>query len=157
MKRTLLLAALLSLAVILPAGAHDYTAGPLKIAHPWTRATPKGAAVAAGYLKITNTGSQPDRLIGGSTPIADRFEIHEMAMDAGVMRMRQLPNGIEIKPGQTVEFKPGSFHLMFTGLHRPVLKDGNRVKGTLAFEKAGKVEVEYAVEAIGSAPGDHQH
>ena len=73
-------------------------------------------------------------------------------MDGGVMKMRPLPKGIEIKPGQTVEFKPGSYHLMFVGLKQPFEK-GKRVKGTLQFEKAGTVEVEYAVEAIGGTPG----
>jgi periplasmic copper chaperone A len=138
------------------AGALDYQLGPLKIEQPWMRATPRGAAVAGGYLKITNTGSTPDRLIGGTTVVADRFEIHEMATVDGVMKMRPLPAGLEIKPGETVELKPGSFHLMFTRLKQPVVQ-GKAVKGTLVFEKAGTVDVEYAVEAIGGAPGGHHH
>ncbi len=81
-----------------------------------------------------------------------KFEIHEMSMDGGVMKMRPLPKGIEIKPGETVELKPGSYHLMFVGLKQPFEK-GKRVKGTLQFEKAGTVEVEYVVEAIGGSPG----
>jgi copper(I)-binding protein len=85
-----------------PAHAHDFTVGALKIEHPWARATPKGAQVAGGYLKITNTGKEPDRLVGGSVAFAGRFEIHEMAMDGGVMKMRALPKGIEIKPGETI-------------------------------------------------------
>jgi hypothetical protein len=68
------------------------------------------------------------------------------------MKMRPLPKGIEIKPGETVELKPGSYHLMFVGLKEPFEK-GKRVKGTLQFEKAGKVDVEYAIEAAGSMPG----
>jgi copper(I)-binding protein len=155
MKRHFLLTALVLLALN-TAGAHDYTLGPLKIDHPWMRATPKGAAVAGGYLKITNAGSAPDRLIGGTTVVSGRFEIHEMATVDGVMKMRPLPAGLEIKPGETVELKPGSFHLMFTQLKQPVVQ-GKRVKGTLVFEKAGTIEVEYAVEAIGGAPGGHHH
>ncbi len=78
-----------------------------------------------------------------------------MSMDGGVMKMRLLPKGLEIKPGQTVELKPGSYHLMFSGLKQP-FEQGKRVKGTLTFEKAGTVEVEYAVEAIGGSPAaDH--
>jgi copper(I)-binding protein len=103
-------------------------------------------------MTLTNTGSEPDRLIGGSNAVAGKFEIHEMSMDGGVMKMRMLPKGIEIKPGQTVELKPGSYHLMFVGLKAP-FEQGKRVKGTLQFEKAGTVDVEYAVEAIGGAPG----
>ena len=155
MKRCLLSAAL-ALLVLHTASAHEYTFGPLKIGHPWTRATPKGAAVAGGYLKVTNTGSTSDRLIGGAVEVAGKFEIHEMAIAGGVMKMRPLPAGIEIKPGETVELKPGSIHLMFTQLRQPVVQ-GKRVKGTLVFEKAGTVEVEYVVEAIGGTAGDHHH
>lgn len=138
--------------------SHEYQLGPLKIGHPWARATPKGASVAGGYLKITNTGTTPDRLIGGSAAFAGRFEIHEMSEQGGVMKMRHLPRGLEIKPGETVELKPGSFHVMFMDLKQPLVKDQKpRPKGTLVFEKAGTVEVEYAVEAVGSSPGGHGH
>ena len=133
------------------ASAHEYKAGSIEIKHPWARATPKGATVAGGYLKLINTGTAPDRLIGGSNANAEKFEIHKMSMDDGVMKMRPLANGVEIKPGETVEFKPGSYHLMFVGLKQPFEK-GKRVKGTLQFEKAGTVDVEYVVEAIGGSP-----
>jgi copper(I)-binding protein len=138
-----------------PLAAHEYKAGPIQIKHPWSRATPKGSEVAAGYMTLTNTGRESDRLVGGTLPTAGKFEIHEMSMDGGVMKMRPLPNGIEIKPGQTVELKPGSYHLMFIGLKQPFEKD-KRVKGTLKFEKAGAIEVEYVVEAIGGAPKGHE-
>jgi copper(I)-binding protein len=152
--KSILLAAALAL-VVSSASAHEYKAGSIEIKHPWSRATPKGSEVAGGYMKLINTGATADRLIGGSTPIAGKFEIHEMSMDGGVMKMRMLPNGIEIKPGETVELKPGSYHLMFVGLKEPFEK-GKRVKGTLQFEKAGTVEVEYAVEAVGGTPAMNQ-
>ena len=153
--KSILVAAIFAL-IANAASAHDYKAGSLEIKHPWSRATPKGAAVAAGYMTITNKGTEADRLVGGSTSAAGKFEMHEMTMDNGVMKMRPQPNGIELKPGQVVEFKPGSYHLMFVGLKQP-LEKGKRVKGTLVFEKAGRVEVEYAVEAIGAtlAAADH--
>ena len=151
--KSVLLTAAFSL-VVSTATAHEYKAGSIEIKHPWARATPKGSEVAGGYMKLINTGKEPDRLIGGSVPIAGKFEIHEMSMDGGVMKMRMQPKGIEIKPGQTVEFKPGSYHLMFVGLKEPFEK-GKRVKGTLQFEKAGKVEIEYAVEAVGGTPQGH--
>jgi copper(I)-binding protein len=134
------------------ASAEDYKVGTLQISQPWTRATPKGAAVAGGYLKITNTGTTPDRLLGGSTALAKRFEIHEMSMDGGVMKMRELKDGLDIAPGATVELKPGSYHIMMMNLSRPLAK-GERVKAVLNFEKAGKAEVEFAVEAIGASAG----
>jgi periplasmic copper chaperone A len=141
----ILLAALLSA----PALAHDYTAGAVKIGHPWARATPKGAPVGGGYLSITNTGSEPDRLIGGSSQVAKKFEIHTMSMDHGVMKMRPLGNGLEIQPGQTVTFKPGGYHVMFVDLNQP-LKQGDKIAATLEFAKAGKVQVEFAVEGMGA-------
>jgi copper(I)-binding protein len=150
--KTILIAAMLAL-VAGNVSAHEYKAGSLEIKHPWSRATPKGANVAAGYMKIVNNGTEPDRLVGGSNAASEKFEIHAMSMDGEVMKMRPLPNGIEIKPGATVELKPGSYHLMFVGLKQPFEK-GKRVKGTLQFEKAGTVEVEYAVQAVGGTP-DH--
>jgi copper(I)-binding protein len=129
----------------------DYTLGPLTIGQPWTRATPKGAPVAVGYLTITNKGATPDRLIGGSASFAGRFEIHAMTVEQGVMRMRPVQQGLEIKPGETVELKPSGLHVMFLDLIQP-LRAGERPKGVLTFEKAGAVEVEYAVEPMGGNP-----
>ena len=115
--------------------------------------TPKGADTAAGYITITNTGTEPDRLTGGSTPIADHFEIHEMSTSGGVMRMRELADGVEIKPGETVELKPNGMHIMMVGLKNQV-KKGDKIKATLTFEKAGSVDVEFDATGIGgNMPG----
>jgi copper(I)-binding protein len=140
------------------ASAHDYTQGSLHVAHPWSRATPHGAVVAAGYLVVENRGSAVDRLISISVPadVAGRAEIHEMAVQDGVMKMRPLPRGIEIAPGFTVKLEPGGLHLMFLDLKRPLVK-GDRFKGTLSFERAGSVEIEFVVEAMGSTPQHMGH
>ena len=153
MKLAFLMTVLLALSIG-GAQSHEYKVGSLEIGHPWTRATPKGATVAGGYLKITNKGDALDRLIAASFELAPRVEIHEMAMTGGTMRMRPLANGLEIKPGQTVELKPESFHVMFMGLQKP-LEKGQRIKGTLTFEKAGKVDVEFVVEAMGTPAPAH--
>ncbi len=129
-----------------------YQLGKLVIEAPWTRATPGGAQVAGGYVKITNKGTEADRLIGGSLPMASVVEVHEMSMSDGIMKMRRLEAGLEIKPGQTVELKPGGHHIMFMGLSEG-LKEGRTVKGTLAFEKAGSIEVEFRVAPIGATTG----
>jgi copper(I)-binding protein len=134
------------------AQARDYKAGSIDIADPWSRATPKGASVAAGYMKITNKGTAADRLVSGSSDIAPTFEVHEMSMDNGVAKMRPVKGGLEIKPGETIELKPGSFHVMFVGLKKP-LTAGEHISATLVFEKAGAVSVEYDVLAMGAAPG----
>jgi uncharacterized protein YcnI/copper(I)-binding protein len=138
------------------ADTRTYKAGSIVVEAPWSRATPGGAKVAGGYMKITNTGKEPDRLVGGSLPVAARMETHEMTTENGVMKMRHLPAGLEIKPGETVELKPGGYHLMFMDL-RQGLKDGQTIKGTLNFEKAGPLEVEYRVGAIGARDGGGEH
>lgn len=155
MSRLAILLALCAM-LIAPAVAHEYTVGSLHIGHPWSRATPKGAAIGAGYLKITNNGTAPDRLLGGSSEAAKSFELHVMSMENGVMKMRPVEGGIEIKPGETVEFKPESYHAMFVGLKEPLVQ-GHRVKATLDFEKAGKVAVEFVVESIGARQGNDDH
>jgi copper(I)-binding protein len=139
--------------------AEDYSIGTIEIGKPWTRATPKGATVAGAYMTLRNKGSAPDRLLGGSSAVAGRFEVHSMTMEQGVAKMRPVEGGLEIKPGETIELKPGSLHAMLVGLKQPLQK-GQTVKGTLEFEKAGKVDIEYAVEALGAtapAAGAHHH
>ncbi|RFB80686.1 copper chaperone PCu(A)C [Methylovirgula sp. 4M-Z18] len=129
-----------------------YTAGKMKVSMPWTRATPKGVDVAVGYVTITNTGTEPDRLTGGSTSVAAHFELHEMSTSGGVMKMREL-EGIDIKPGQTVELKPNGFHIMMTDLKQQI-KKGDHIKATLTFEKAGSVDVDFEAGGVGGGmPG----
>jgi hypothetical protein len=156
MFRTAFLAAAFAALAMSSAVASEYTLGSLKIGDPWARATPKGATVGGGYLKITNTGSAPDRFVGGSSDVSKSFEIHEMSMDNGVMKMRAMEKGVEIAPGKTVEFTPSGYHIMFVGLHKP-LEKGEHVKATLDFEKAGKVDVEFVVESIGAQTGGDDH
>ena len=139
-----------------PAFAHDYTVGSLKIGHPWARATPKGASVGGGYMTITNTGTASERLVGGSSAISKSFEVHEMKMEGGVMKMRPVTGGIEIKPGQTVTLDPNGYHVMLVGL-KEQLKQGSRFKATLEFAKAGKVDVDFVVESIGAMTGSDDH
>jgi copper(I)-binding protein len=140
------------------AGAQEYKAGSIEVDQPWSTATPRGASVAAGYMTIKNTGAEPDRLTGVTTPVAGKVEIHEMTMDNGIMRMRPLASGLEIKPGQTVELKPNAFHLMIENLKEPI-QQGKPFKATLTFAKAGPVNVDFAVGPIGasSPPAEDAH
>jgi copper(I)-binding protein len=159
MTRTALLLVIALSTCVSDASAEDYNIGTIEIGNPWTRATPKGTTVAGAYMTLRNRGSAPDRLLGGSSAVAGRFELHSMVMEQGVAKMRPLERGLEIKPGETVELKPGSFHAMLVGLKQPLQK-GQKVKGTLQFEKAGKIDIEYAVEALGAtapAAGEHRH
>jgi copper(I)-binding protein len=141
------------------AAAKSVSAGAITVEQPWSRATPAGAKVGGGYLRVTNTGKEPDRLVGGTFPLAGKVELHDMSMTDNVMRMKQVAGGLEIKPGETVELKPGGSHLMFIDL-REGLKEGQSIKGTLVFEKAGPIAVEYRVRSMsgeGGAPAAHQH
>jgi len=140
----------------LPAAAHDYTLGNLKIGHPWARATPPAASSGGGFLTVTNTGTTSDRLVSATSPAAGQVQVHEMKMDGTIMRMREVENGLEIRPGATVALAPGGFHLMMMGLKEP-LKEGTRVPVTLVFEKAGKIDVELMVMALGASPDPHKH
>lgn len=138
-----------------PGASEPIRAGALVIEGPWSRATPAGAKVAAGYLRVRNTGTEPDRLVGASLPLAGRTEVHEMATVDGTMRMRPV-EGLSIPPGGSVELKPGGLHLMFMDLSAG-LKEGDDVRGTLVFERAGTVTVTFAVGGMGAGgPGGHR-
>lgn len=144
------LAAALSFAPV--ASAHEFKQGDLTIGHPWSRATLPGAKVAAGYLTVKNTGSTPDRLISISADISGKAEIHEMAVKDGVMTMRPVTGGLEIPAGGELKLEPGSYHIMFMELKAPAV-EGVKFPGTLTFEKAGTVKVEFAVQK----PGGEDH
>ena len=124
-------------------------AGDIEVKAPWTRATVAGASVAAGYLAIENKGAEADRLTGTSTAAAEKVEIHEMRMDGDIMKMRALPEGVEIKPGETVTLKPGGAHLMILGLKQRLLP-GATVPVTLSFARAGQIAVVLPVQSVGA-------
>jgi len=144
---------LLTQVAAIPALAADYDVGSIHITQPWARATPKGAAAGAGYLTITNNGTAPDRLNCVSDDASAQCQIHSMSMEGGVMKMRPVEGGLEIKPGETVTLKPAGFHIMFVDLKHP-LEQGQTLKVTLKFDKAGTIDVAFPIAAIGApAPG----
>ena len=132
-----------------PALAQDFKAGDITIDKAWSRATPKGTDVGAGYLVVHNDGSTPDTLTGGSADFAS-VGIHEMKAENGVMKMAEMKNGLNIPAHGTIRLAPGGYHIMFTHLTRPLVK-GETIKATLNFEHAGPVAVDFPVEAIGAA------
>src|ERR1700731_464562 len=148
--KSLLSAAFLAASLLaMPSFAREYTLGSIEVLRPWSRATPATAPSAGGFLTVVNKGNAPDRLLAVQSPAADQVQIHEMKMDGTVMRMRELDNGVALPAGQAVELKPGGYHVMFIGLKAPVAK-GQNVPATLVFEKAGKVDIEFLVEALGA-------
>ncbi len=133
----------LTLSTVTPASAHEHgkmaKAGDLMISGFWARTTPPTAKTGAAYMVIKNTGSADDTLVGVSSSIADKTQIHETQMEGGVMKMRHVGK-IAIPAGGVATLKPGSFHIMFVGLHNPV-KEGDTIALTLTFENSGSVEL----------------
>lgn len=153
MKHHAFAAALLALLCLAAASqAHEYKAGPLTIVHPFSR--PSAGRTAGAYMTIENRGGEADRLIAAASPAAEKTELHTMTMDGNVMRMRAV-EGIDLPAGGKVALQPGGgFHVMLIGLKNP-LKEGDKVPLTLAFAKAGKVEMEAIVEKPGAKPDEH--
>lgn len=148
-----LFAALVALLAGSSAHAAEVKAGDLVISQAWSRATPKGAKLGAGYLTIENKGSTADKLVGATADISGHIEVHEMSMNDGVMKMRPVEGGLTIDPGKTVKLSPNGYHLMIMDLKSP-LKQGEKVPVTLEFEKAGKVAVTLDVQGVGAqGPG----
>jgi periplasmic copper chaperone A len=148
-RRTLVSALFLTALAAAPLRAQEVKAGDLSITQAWSRATPGGAKIGVGYLTIENKGSAPDRLTSVSAEVAGKVEVHEMAMNNGVMTMRPLDKGLIIDPGKTVKLAPGGSHLMLFDLKNP-LKQGDKVPLTLEFEKAGKVKLSLDVQSLGA-------
>lgn len=138
-----------------PAATGHATVGPLVIDAAWTRATPPGADVAGGYMTITNTGTAPDRLLGGSVPFAHAVQVHEMTVENGMMKMGEIPGGLAIAPGETVTLAPGGYHLMFMGLSEAPAAGGT-VPVTLRFEAAGEVTLDLPVAPMGASTPPRQ-
>jgi copper(I)-binding protein len=129
--------------------SQSVTVGSLSLTDLWTRATPPGAPTAGGYLTITNTGTEADRLLSVASPDAASGELHQMQMSNGIMEMRAVTDGIEIPPGGTVTLAPSGFHMMFVTLKQP-LKNGGELPVTLIFAKAGTITTTLHIYPVGS-------
>lgn len=127
----------------------------LDVSDAWAAATPNGATVAAGYLNIVNNTDAADTLIAVSSPRAPRVEVHEMAMEGDVMRMRQVER-LDVAAGQSVSLAPGGYHLMFMDISAPFVA-GESVPIALTFEHAGVIEVELPVRERQAGGGDMNH
>jgi periplasmic copper chaperone A len=131
--------------------AHQYQLKSLSIDHPFARATPPGAKSGGAYFVVENASLIPDKLIGVASPAAGSAEMHQMAMEGGVMKMRAVPV-LEIPPRGKLELKPGGYHLMLLDLKQP-MRAGDKVPLTLTFQNAGSIVVSVEVEAMGSMGG----
>lgn len=162
MSRLITLAAAVCIAIATSlAIASEYEQGDLTIADPWSRPTPPGAAVGAGYMVISNSGEDDITLIGGETPKAARVSIHETVEEGGVMRMQPLREGLVVPAGGKVELKPHSYHLMLEQLTSGI-EEGQQIPLTLSFEGAGDMEITLRVKSLdgddtGGSKGHHSH
>ncbi len=143
-----MLAVAMLLIAIGVAVAHEYSAKGMTVAHPWARATPGGATIGGAYLEMKAARGQSDRLISASSPAAGAVELHSHVMEGGIAKMRRV-DAIAVPGGKSVVLKPGGYHLMLTGLKAP-LKQGDLLKLTLVFEKAGAIDLEATVQPIGA-------
>jgi periplasmic copper chaperone A len=132
---------------------HSHEKGDLQIRHPWSRATPPGAKVAAGYFEIRNNGKQADRLLSATTPVAKKVEMHVTEHAGEVAKMRQL-RAFEVPGRERLTLEPNGAHLMLVDLVQP-LKKGERFPMTLRFERAGEIEVQFEVQELGARHSRH--
>ena len=140
MNRRTIVLAVLGLLVAGPAGAHSFTAGPIEIGHPW--APPAAAGDGSVYLVLATRGKSGDRLIGASTPIAERVEIRDEAGNP--------LDGLDILPKRPFALRPGRRFLALIGLKQP-LELGDSFPLTLRFKEAGAIEVTVIVETTPGA------
>jgi copper(I)-binding protein len=136
------------------AQAQNAKVGSVQIENAYTRSTVPGQMVAGGFMKIENKGAV-DQLISASSPVAGEVQLHEMAMEGNVMKMRQVKE-VVVPAGGAVELKPGGMHLMFMNIKAP-LTAGETVPVKLKFAKAGEVEVKMPVNAMGAQGGAMKH
>jgi copper(I)-binding protein len=154
MSRSLFLPAALATGLLASQAAFaDNTT--VAIDHVWSRAQIAGRNGAV-FLTLTGKGTG-DRLVGVSSPVAEKAELHETIMDQGIIKMREV-QGMPIAAGGTVTLAPGGLHIMLMGLKQP-LKEGESVSLTLVFEKAGPVPTNAKIEKAGAAApsGDAMH
>ena len=138
------------------AAAHEFTLKDLRVGHPYARATPPGARAGGAFFTVENRGAQDDRLIAVASPAAAAAELHTMAMDGTVMRMRAV-RAVDIPAGAKVALQPGGFHVMLLDLKQP-LAAGERIALTLTFERAGTIDVIVNVESmVPAADAAHPH
>ena len=127
------------------------------VADGWVRATVQGQKATGAFMKLT--AKDAAKLVAGSSPAAGVVEIHEMKMDKDVMKMSALPNGLDLPAGQTVELKPGSYHVMLMDLKAPLAADST-VPVTLTFEDAkgqqSSLELKLPVKAMATS-SEHKH
>ena len=143
----------LSTLCLLAGLCHSAWAGSMEVDDAWARTTVPGMTMGGAFMEIQNGTGRDDALTGGSTPVAERVEVHTHTNDNGVMRMREVPGGVPLPKGRETALQPGGYHIMFMGLKRP-LKAGDTFPLTLKFKHAKPQTVKVEVK---TAPRTEQH
>ena len=149
-----LVAALASLAAAVPVAAHEEKTAHITLVHPWSRPAPQGQNGVI-YLEIRNDGEADDRLIGVSTPLAEKVELHRSTMEDGIHRMEKVES-ITVPAGGAVELTPGGLHVMLISLKFMLMAE-ETVPVTLTFERAGDVTATFAVETPSGGDSEYGH
>ena len=148
-------ALLVLISLTLSSAAEEDAVGDVQVRLPWARATAPTAMTGAGYMEVTNHGNVAERLLSAAAEVSEVVELHTHIRDGEMMRMVEVEN-IEIPPGETVSLEPGGLHIMFIGLHAPLVA-GTEFPLTLEFEQAGSLEVQVMVRGIDGQPHGHGH
>lgn len=128
---------------------------PLIIEGAWARAALSGGNTAV-YMRLTNTGDEPLRLVGAASEAAAAVELHETVITPDhVMQMRPI-QGVELPPGETVEFRSGGLHVMLLGL-RETLREGDELPLELLVEGMAPISISVPVSLLGGDDHDHHH
>ncbi len=157
LQRFVLRTVLVLAAAVAPAlaTAEEVSGKAVSISRPWARATPGGSTIGAAYVEISGLASAiGDKLIGASSPMAGRVEVHTHLTEDGVMKMRKVES-VAVLAGQTLKLAPGGEHLMLFDLKAP-LKEGEIMPLTLKFETSGDMELSAIVTSVGAMapPGE---
>ena len=126
------------------AQSQEVKLGDLVITQPWVRAAPKGSELTSGYLTIENKGATANRLVGGSTGVAEKLQIQKTSKAGGATTATPLEGGLAIAPGEKVALVPGSYKLALLKLNAKLTK-GTQAPISLEFEKGGKITVSFDV------------
>jgi copper(I)-binding protein len=127
----------------------EFRQGDIVVTAPWARATPGPIKIGAAYMSLTNRGTAPDRLIGASSPVAERVELHTNMSQNGMMKMRPV-DSVALPPGRTVQLEPSALHLMLVNLSAP-LEEGSHFPLRVTFERAGVLDLQVTVGAVGAS------
>ncbi|MFP5408972.1 MAG: copper chaperone PCu(A)C [Gammaproteobacteria bacterium] len=142
-------------ALLLGAASLNAVAAEVIVTDAWARATMPGQKVSGAYMRIQSDADA--KLIGASSPMVPRVEVHEMKMDGDIMRMREVM-AIELPKGKAVMLEPGGYHIMLMNLPKPIAA-GDLIPLTLTIESGGKRQtVEVKAEARApNQPMQHLH